>query len=98
MIARKGLLYMKYNPRTKKLYTDNMIFIKQLSCPYNINWDMLPKNNDIAKRFCSLCQDYVYDTNEFSDVEVLQMVKNKQDTCLKLSYTQKNMEIGLHGG
>jgi len=89
---------MKYNPITQNLYTDDMIFIKQLSCPYNINWDMLSKNNGIEKRFCSLCQDYVYDTNELSEVEVLQMVKNKQDTCLKLSYTQKNIEIGLHDG
>ena len=88
---------MKYNPITQKLYTDDMIPIKQLSCPYNIKWDMLPKDNDDPeKRFCSLCQDYIYDTNELLDTEVLQMVKNKEDICLKLSFKQKNIKIGLY--
>jgi len=90
---------MKYNPITQKLFTNDMIFIKQLSCPYNIRWDMLPKNNDdTEKRFCFLCQDYIYDTNELSDTKVLQMVKNKPDTCLKLSNEQKNIKIGLYDG
>ena len=89
---------MKYNPITQNLYTNDMIFIKQLSCPYNINWEMLPENNDKKKRFCSLCQDYVYDTNGLSDMKVIDMVKNKQNICLMLSYTQKNIEIGLYDG
>lgn len=89
---------MKYNPLTQKLYTDDMVLIKQLSCPYNITWDMLALDDNIKKRFCSLCQDYVYDTDGLSDINVLQMVKKKQDICLKLSCEQKNIEVELYNG
>lgn len=88
---------MKYNPQTQKLYTNDMKYIKQLSCKYNIRWDMLPKNDD-TKRFCSLCQDNVYDTEQLSDDEVVRMVNNNKMICLKISYDQNNIDVGEYDG
>jgi hypothetical protein len=87
---------MKFNPLTKEIYTDNDQFIKKMNCPFKINWDNLEHANSTMRK-CENCNHLIVDTEFISDQDILGMVKDKPDTCLKIDLNQKNLKIITNG-
>lgn len=89
---------MKFDPITKELFTDNNEFIKKMHCPYVMNWDSLKEvENNSCVRSCSVCDQLIVDTAYLEDIELLKMVRNKPDTCLKVDLNQHNIKIITNG-
>lgn len=83
---------MKFDPLKKEVYTDNGELIKQLNCPFKINWDNLEATNSTMRK-CSICDHLIIDTEYISDDELLNMVAENPDTCLKIDLNQHNIKI-----
>lgn len=84
---------MKFNPITNKLFSNNGRFIKQLHCPYKVEWDTLEGNSENSNRSCGICEREIIDTNHLNDSEILSFILNNPNTCLKLNFNQVNLEI-----
>ena len=83
---------MKFNPITKDIYTDNNEFVKTMNCLYKISWEKLePINSTIRK--CENCDHLIIDTESITDDELLKIVTQNPDTCLKIDLNQKNIKI-----
>lgn len=87
---------MKFNPLTKEIYTDKGKFIKQMNCPYSMNWDDLEKSTDSSRK-CVTCNHSIIDTEFLSDDELLKMVKRNPETCLQIDLNQTNIKIVTNG-
>ncbi len=74
---------MKYNPITKKLFTDDNQFLKKMNCSLNIDWAKLEYYSSSSK-LCKGCNKQIYDTNKFSDLQLIEMLDAKPDTCVKI--------------
>jgi hypothetical protein len=87
---------MRFDPITKQVYTNNGEFIKKMHCPYKINWDNLEATSTTSRK-CSNCDHLIIDTEYMSDDELLHMVTQNPDTCLKLDLNQHNLQIISNG-
>jgi len=87
---------MKFDPTKKEVYTDNDVFIKRMNCPYKMNWDKLERTNSTFRK-CSNCDHLIVDTEFLSDNQLLNMVKQNPDTCLKIDLNQQNIKIVSNG-
>jgi hypothetical protein len=87
---------MQFNPIKKTVYTDAGEFVKQMHCPYKMQWDQLEAAGG-AYRKCSNCNHLIVDTGALSDHELLEMVRQQPDTCLKIDLNQPNLKIINHG-
>lgn len=85
---------MIFNLKNNTLYTDNKIKIKRLSCPKKIEWEELSDNGKNT-RPCHLCNNVVLDTSTLNDLELLNLLKVKPDTCLMIDFNQKNLFLEL---
>lgn len=83
---------MKFNPVSKKIFTNQGDLIKKLDCPYRMNWKKM-EEMDESKRLCGKCDRTIIDTEKFSDEELLAMVKNDPNTCLKIDLNQDNVRL-----
>ena len=83
---------MKFNPLTKDLYTDKDEFIKTMNCPYKMSWDNLEAINSTLRK-CTNCDHLIVDTEVLTDGELLKMVRQNPDTCLKIDLNQHNIKI-----
>ncbi|TFV94478.1 hypothetical protein E4S40_10680 [Algoriphagus kandeliae] len=87
---------MKYNPLTKKLFTDKGEFIKELHCPFQPDWKKMKVNlKDQTIRNCNFCQHPVLDTSRISDELILEIVQKEPHTCLKIDLDQSNLILSL---
>jgi hypothetical protein len=87
---------MKFNPITKEVYTDKDEFVKQLSCPYKMNWNDLEVTKS-ALRKCSKCDHFIINTEYLTDTEILSIVTQNRDTCLRVDLNQNNVYIITNG-
>ncbi len=83
---------MKFNPIKKALYTDSDKLIKKLHCPYKKQWDNLSENDEKSKK-CLTCNEVVVDTQFFSEKELVEMVKENPDVCVKVDLLQDNIRV-----
>jgi hypothetical protein len=83
---------MIFDPITRTIYTDNGELIKKMNCPYKVHWDNLEINNSKV-RMCNKCDREIINTEYISDDELLDMIKNNPDTCLKIDLNQNNIKI-----
>ncbi len=84
---------MKFNPITNKLFSDDGNFIKQLHCPYKVEWDTLEVNSYNGNRSCVICEREIIDTDHLKDSDILSFIKDNPSGCLKLNFNQENLEI-----
>ncbi len=84
---------MKFNPISRKLYTDSNVPIKQLNCPYSMRWRELAVNEDKSSRRCEVCGKGIMDTQGLSDAVVLEAVRRDPAACLKLDLSQENIRM-----
>lgn len=87
---------MKFNPLTKDIYTDKGEFIKTMNCRYKMNWDNFEEGN-LTSRKCAICEHLITDTKNFSDEEMLNIVQQNPDICLKIDLNQNNIKIISNG-
>jgi hypothetical protein len=84
---------MKFDPISRTLYTDQGQFLKVLHCPKQKRWQDLRQTGPEAHRSCSHCERTVFDTAELSDPQIVDLLHNDPDTCLKVSLDQPNVRI-----
>jgi len=85
---------MKFDPISKRIYTDNGELIKQMHCPYRMAWnDLIVVDELDSSRQCSVCDHGVIDTAKHNDKELLEMSQQDPNTCFKLSMDQDGLEI-----
>ena len=84
---------MKFNPITRRLYTDGGEPIKHLNCPYRMAWDALVQTDEVAVRRCQKCERPITDTADMADEDVLTMVRTDPSACLKVSLDQANLRV-----
>lgn len=85
---------MKFNPITSQLFTDKGLLIKKIECPFKVKWNDLEKNkstNDF--RTCNNCDNVVLDTKYLSDLDLLNKIKENENTCFKVNLNQDNLKI-----
>jgi len=84
---------MKFNPITNELFSNEGNFIKQLHCPFKVEWDTLKVNSDNRNRSCSICDREIMDTQYLEDSEIISFIEDTPHACLKLNFNQENLEI-----
>jgi len=87
---------MKFDPITKDIYTDKNEFVKTMNCPYKMNWDKLERTNSTFRK-CSNCDHLIVDTEIVTDDDLLKMVRQNPNTCLKIDLNQQNIKIVSNG-
>jgi len=87
---------MKFDPLTKRLYTDDKILLKQLYCPRRISWDRLQVTGEEGVRLCYACERTITDTAGLRDEEVLSILERDPAACLRVSLDQENLRV-IHG-
>lgn len=89
---------MQFDPIKKTVFTDAGEFVKQMHCPYKMQWDQLELEvAGGAYRKCSKCDHLIVDTGVLTDEELLKMVRGNPDTCLKIDLNQPNLKIIIDG-
>jgi hypothetical protein len=87
---------MKFNPITKDIYTDNDEFVKKMNCPYKMSWDNLEAANSTMRK-CANCDHLIVDTEGITDDDLLKIITQNPDTCLKIDLNQHNIKIISNG-
>jgi len=75
---------MKFNPVTKRLFTDSNDFIKQLHCPVGVSWSEMSIIEGQEDRSCATCNKSIKDISNKSDSQVVRLVKDDPQICIKL--------------
>ena len=86
---------MIYTPATKQLFTDDGTLIKKLSCPRSVKWADLPTIEGSAFRNCSICQKFIFDTENFTDRQIVDLVRGNPTVCLKIDPQQDNIKVQI---
>ena len=87
---------MKFDPLTKDIYTDKDEFVKTMNCPYKISWDKLEATNTTLRK-CANCDHLIFDTEVLTDDDLLKIVRQNPDTCLKIDLNQHNLKLVTNG-
>jgi hypothetical protein len=67
-----------------------------MNCPYKMSWDNLEATNS-ALRKCANCDHLIVDTEVLTDDDLLKIVRQNPDTCLKIDLNQHNIKIISNG-
>lgn len=87
---------MIFNPISNSLFTDDSVFMKKLSCPYEIQWSDLQNLEGSSSKSCGICSKTIFDTQNLSEKEIKLLIKNDASVCLKLDLNQNNIRISTH--
>ena len=83
---------MKINPSTKEIFTATGTFVKRLYCPIHVKWKAMKKIGD-GSRICIECNKTIQDTASFNDTDLIKLIKNDPQACLKVNLNQDNVKI-----
>lgn len=84
---------MKFNPLTKRLFTNDGRLIKQLHCPFRLDWRKLQLTEHVGARRCGICEHEVTDTALRTEEELLELLAENPEACLKVDLNQPNLTI-----
>ena len=84
---------MKFNPITRRLFSDDGELIKRLHCPYGMGWAGLESTADPSVSTCAICERGIKDTDGMSDTAVRQLVRENPSACLKIALNQDNIRV-----
>lgn len=87
---------MLFKPATKQLFSDDGTFIKKLHCPNNVQWSNLSQKDGTKNRICSICQRDIFETIDYTDSQIIDLVHKDPTVCLKISPDQPNLKVLLH--
>ena len=82
---------MRFHPATKRLYTGDGRFLKQLDCPIRQNWHKLATTEYNHIRQCDHCEHTVTDTAALDEDSLVALLQTNPDACLKVSRDQVNV-------
>jgi hypothetical protein len=88
---------MRFNPITKEIFSDSGQFIKQLNCPLKKNWNSLLTSNESHKKICDTCNHEIINSAKLDDKQLIEIVKQNPNTCLKIDFNQHNIKIFTNG-
>jgi hypothetical protein len=83
---------MKLDLVTRKLYTQSGDLIKELYCPLKVRFSQLIMNSG-GNFNCNRCSKSVLETANLKEDELLKILKNNPDQCLKIDLNQSNLDI-----
>jgi hypothetical protein len=83
---------MKFNPVTQDLYTDAGAFLKKLNCKFDVSWELMEPISNSARN-CGNCKHSVYNTEDFSDSDLIDLFHQSPQACLRLDLNQANVRI-----
>lgn len=84
---------MQFNPHTSTLFADDGRLIKRLRCAFQVDWSKLGPTDDPAVRHCDLCQHAVTDTAQRTEEELLALMTENPQACLKVDLSQENLTL-----
>lgn len=84
---------MIFRPATKQLFSDDGVLIKEMFCPKNVKWKDLLQSGSSANRICSICKKQIFDTANYTDHQIIELVRNDPGICLKINPDQDNIKI-----
>lgn len=84
---------MKYNPLTRRLFTNDGRLLKQLHCPFRVEWDELQPEGDSSFRNCGICGHQITDTAMLDEQGALALLSAHPEACLKIDLEQDNVII-----
>lgn len=87
---------MKFNPLSNRLFTDDGRLIKRLHCPVRVDWSGLRPGSDHSSRCCDVCRHQITDTALFTDEQILTILADNPEACLKVNLAQNNLTIICH--
>lgn len=61
-----------------------------------MNWDKLEGTNSDMRK-CLNCDHFIINTAYLTDEELLKMVKQNPEVCLKIDLNQQNLELSSYG-
>lgn len=70
-------------------------FLKRIHCPMLKVWQDLSQDieGNIGNRFCDSCANVVLDTAYMTSKEIVDVVKNDHQVCLRIGLDQENIII-----
>jgi hypothetical protein len=87
---------MKFNPITRRLYTDDLRFLKRLSCPSPPRWVTLTDENSEGDQTCSVCDRLIVDLSVHTDDSIAAVLAADPDTCVKVTLDHPNITAVHH--
>ncbi len=81
---------MIFNTETRELYSSSGKLIKKLHCPYDFTWDEL-EDTSSTSRNCQVCKIHVVDTAYQNESSLIELLKNKPNSCIRISMDQENI-------
>ena len=84
---------MIFNTITNQLFTDEMLFIKKLECPFKIKWEELEITTKEGVRNCNQCVHEIVDTRFLSDEKILSIIMQNPKACFKINLRQRNLRV-----
>ena len=87
---------MRFNPLIKAIYTDSGDYVKIKKCLYKMRWDKLDSTIS-TKRKCTNFDHFILDTAELMAEDLLQIVKQNPNTCLKIDLNQQIIKLMVNG-
>jgi hypothetical protein len=84
---------MKFNPINNTLYTTGGERIKTLHCPMQASWQDMTAADDQNNKVCNHCASVIYDTAVYQEEELVTLLKNQPNACLKVDLNQPNLRI-----
>jgi hypothetical protein len=84
-----------FDPVCGKLCDSEGAFLKYVNCPRLKSWgDLAPTGHlGTGARFCNACDKSVIDTENMSPEDVVSVVRDDPDACLRIRIGQDNIEI-----
>lgn len=83
---------MKFNPITQDLYTDDGVFLKKLNCKFDVSWEHMELLSSNARK-CANCKNPIYNTENCSDSDLVDLFHQSPDACLNIDLNQANVII-----
>ena len=83
---------MIINLKTKSLYTDKGEFLKKVECPNDVSeQDLIDSKTNLKIKNCTHCDKGIYKTDNLTDEELKELVRNDPNICFYIKYGQKNI-------
>ena len=87
---------MKFNPITRRLYTDDLVLLKTLNCPSIPRWEARGDENGGGDRSCTVCTRVVFDSSLRTDESIAGLLTSDPGACVKVRLDQPNVTVIHH--
>ncbi len=84
---------MDYYKKSKKLFSKEGQLIKKLYCPVQETDRKITLATDHINYHCSICHKTIIETKFKSEKELINLLQDNPNTCLKISNRQSNINI-----